>query len=47
MEDDDEYESGFKCESCGGEIDPDDTDQYHEPSGWYCCPHCGHTNSDI
>lgn len=42
MEDDDGI--FFACDSCGGAIDEDDDDQYHEPTGWYFCPHCGHSN---
>jgi predicted RNA-binding Zn-ribbon protein involved in translation (DUF1610 family) len=39
-----EYEHGLPCESCGEQIDPEDEAQFHEPSGWYFCPHCGHSN---
>jgi DNA-directed RNA polymerase subunit RPC12/RpoP len=45
-DDEDAYESGLKCDECGGQIDPEDEDQYSEHTGWYFCPHCGHNNMD-
>lgn len=38
--------NGLHCEACGASIDEDDPDQFHEASGYYTCPECGHTNWD-
>jgi rRNA maturation protein Nop10 len=42
MEDEPDYT--LRCDACGTAIDQDDPDQFHEPSGMYNCPSCGHDN---
>jgi len=37
-----EWDGKFLCDACDGELTEEDV---HEPTGWYTCPHCGHSNA--
>lgn len=45
MEDDEDegsWDGTFRCDACEGELTEEDVD---ESTGWYTCPHCGHSNA--